>query len=1041
MRARLAPLALQTWVPWFFMLSGFVLTQARLKSDRAETIVSFLRKRTAVIYPLYAVGLASALTVRWSQGVRFPASYELMAQGILAQSLVPWLPERSVQVQCWFLSAMVPFWLLFAPLFSHLILRLHSLHTTCAVLALLTIPPWLSYIIPLWLGDPNWYMLHHTGQTGDALDLIVITLKFNPACYLHVFVYGMVLARLRGLVEAEVATGASTPSVAARVLARCFRFCTLFGYASLLCIFTIRDLQPASYKLSARLSLLMPFQGMILIGLSPISTGTQTSSERTSVEAEDQPARTFDTALSQLCARGTSLLELLTRDPIVWLFSFAPRAWGNVSYSQYVLQFIAMQLWPQKHMQPFDLLLFFGFLLSGAWLMATFLVGPIGNWWHRQPPFKLLFYAFTVSALLGASCVIDHAARMQSNSANLDACGLEAALPFPAPQVVIEEGAAIDIRLNWTSEFDERVRINPSILWWGATLVRAARAHRKSCLTSVGTYRNQTVLNVTTIWESDIVLSHSTWSRSRQSPSDAEVSALRGWNVSDWDLGDEELTRLNMTIGGHPWGIPCAASPSYYPQNATLHSTIVTGPEDPKIMQFSSGSPQLVFSSLPSRSYDASCGANFHLMGGFTGRPVYQMYLSQELFSQPSTSMLLASPPTSPMMQVSPPQPPQPPAPLAPARARQRPPPPTSPSPPASPPPPSPPPPNPIRSTTDAALGAVASVHLDCGTAFKPEKNWIAFTSDEDDRKYFVQRVAPHTVVVQQSDGSCAADRWLTDDFTPFMELEQSHGISVHGSATAVRWRPGENLAVVHTKDGAGRYVSMLYTFSSRPPFAVLAVSRPLPLQGGSASFPSGLALPPNSGKIVVTYGVADMQGRALVMSTNYVSTLFNWCMPDLARALANRRTVPSEPPALYGHASTREQRGRWSLTWLLILLASVPIPCAYYIGAVAAGVQRPRVELKLGEVLKSKPSKPSLTALPAFPFRMSTNVIRKDLKPAELKPKVPKHKRTRKIPRKGRHKFEILPADEDADDGLRVHEDYELDHAKAEEQEEIVTI
>jgi hypothetical protein len=93
MRARLAPLALQTWVPWFFMLSGFVLTQARLKSDRAETIVSFLRKRTAVIYPLYAVGLASALTVRWSQGVRFPASYELMAQGILAQSLVPWLPE------------------------------------------------------------------------------------------------------------------------------------------------------------------------------------------------------------------------------------------------------------------------------------------------------------------------------------------------------------------------------------------------------------------------------------------------------------------------------------------------------------------------------------------------------------------------------------------------------------------------------------------------------------------------------------------------------------------------------------------------------------------------------------------------------------------------------------------------------------------------------------------------------------------------------------------------------------------------------------
>ena len=44
-----------TWVPWFFMLSGFVLSHSRLQSlapDHSEPVLAFLRKRTAVIYPL-----------------------------------------------------------------------------------------------------------------------------------------------------------------------------------------------------------------------------------------------------------------------------------------------------------------------------------------------------------------------------------------------------------------------------------------------------------------------------------------------------------------------------------------------------------------------------------------------------------------------------------------------------------------------------------------------------------------------------------------------------------------------------------------------------------------------------------------------------------------------------------------------------------------------------------------------------------------------------------------------------------------------------
>ena len=35
-------------------------------------------------------------------------------------------------------------------------------------------------------------------------------------------------------------------------------------------------------------------------------------------------------------------------DPIEWLLSHAPAAWGNVSYAQYILQFIVYSLWPRE---------------------------------------------------------------------------------------------------------------------------------------------------------------------------------------------------------------------------------------------------------------------------------------------------------------------------------------------------------------------------------------------------------------------------------------------------------------------------------------------------------------------------------------------------------------------------------------------------------------------------------------------------------------------------------------------------------------------
>ena len=50
------------------MLSGFVLTHARLKSKdlyRHDRAILFVRKRTATVYPLYAFGIGLALIINW----------------------------------------------------------------------------------------------------------------------------------------------------------------------------------------------------------------------------------------------------------------------------------------------------------------------------------------------------------------------------------------------------------------------------------------------------------------------------------------------------------------------------------------------------------------------------------------------------------------------------------------------------------------------------------------------------------------------------------------------------------------------------------------------------------------------------------------------------------------------------------------------------------------------------------------------------------------------------------------------------------------
>ena len=304
-----------------------MLTHARMRSSnpaQRQGVVVFLQKRLAVIYPLYALGLLLALLVQWWRGRALPSWWATLSQGLLAQSWLPWLPEKSVQLHCWFLSAMVPYWALFDVALHRLVLRVTRLSTCCVALLLFSLPPWAAYIFPSQVGGRSeWYSTHRTGALVDEVDYLAVTLKFHPICYFHVFIFGMFLARTRYLVSVEIAKessragikleaggsleqiatetkrkrfsllagarrrlsgirqsfvgsgkldrgGGSSQSATATALAFLFRYGATLSYVGLLCVFTIKELKPPSWKISARLSVLILLQGLLLVGLCPI---------------------------------------------------------------------------------------------------------------------------------------------------------------------------------------------------------------------------------------------------------------------------------------------------------------------------------------------------------------------------------------------------------------------------------------------------------------------------------------------------------------------------------------------------------------------------------------------------------------------------------------------------------------------------------------------------------------------------------------------------------------------------------------------------
>ena len=266
-----------TWVPWFFMLSGYILAYVRLvqpndssfgESVRVGGVHSsqlcgwgFCHRRLAAIYPLYLVGMFMSLGMLAVEGKLFTIRpWALATQVGLMQAWFPAETEHALQTQCWFLSAMIPFWLLHERIVSN-VERIDT-RGLIKLLVLLALLPWvLLWLLPGLLGvGHDWYAVHRWQSFAHWGDLLVVALKFHPLCYLHIYVFGVALAVWHARQQAQdepvwwlQRNGASV------------------AYACLASIFSLPALCPPGHELLYRLGGLTPLQGLLLIGLSGLA--------------------------------------------------------------------------------------------------------------------------------------------------------------------------------------------------------------------------------------------------------------------------------------------------------------------------------------------------------------------------------------------------------------------------------------------------------------------------------------------------------------------------------------------------------------------------------------------------------------------------------------------------------------------------------------------------------------------------------------------------------------------------------------------------
>mmetsp|Transcript_93047 Transcript_93047/g.262315 ORF Transcript_93047/g.262315 Transcript_93047/m.262315 type:complete len:1047 (+) Transcript_93047:1-3141(+) len=465
-----------TWVPWFFMLSGFILFSAEARRPRAESVLGYVARRSVSIYPLYGASLLVACVLAKAQDAS-PGFLVLLLQAWLGQAWLPWVTEGALQMQCWFLSCMVVYWALFRVLYL-MVASLKTLGHLLIALAIACALPWIAVVIvPAIAGDLRWYDRHTFGHT-ESLDLAVVFLKFNPLCYIHIFFVGMALARLRDLLE---------PHSKKATLVKVMHGLAPAGYLGLLLLFSVPALHPPAAKLSARLSILLPLQAAVLLGLAGLPGAEPT-------------------AMASKVAR-LNFLE-------------------GYSYAVYVMQFICYHVWPESKVG----LGFFVFLILSAVLAVHLVQKPAERLCSRFPD-KLWIAPLAVSAMLGALCLVPDAER------NGD---------IPAWREL--EDMVVDLRLPLHMGSGSGRLINPSLLFRkdGTELVLTARRHGVSSERSQSFYDGRQVTLVEDTWHSEIIigvlnvdeLSWNAWLKGgtpMKLPSLSPWAGLRTVNNSKWN--------------------------------------------------------------------------------------------------------------------------------------------------------------------------------------------------------------------------------------------------------------------------------------------------------------------------------------------------------------------------------------------------------------------------------------------------------------------------------------------------------------------------
>jgi peptidoglycan/LPS O-acetylase OafA/YrhL len=196
-----------TWVPWFFMLSGYILSVAednrRHKNEVTEvSLFNYIHRRLENIYPPYILAIVSSIITEWSvKGHLYLSSAaHVMVYCLLMQSWLPSILEQGLTylVQCWFLSCLFLYWMIFHTIYKFVstlsVTELVLLTITCSVI----VP--VSYELAS-VGHESWFATHNYGSTGKGVDIAVLVLKFHPLTYIHTFALGCCLPRIRELLR------------------------------------------------------------------------------------------------------------------------------------------------------------------------------------------------------------------------------------------------------------------------------------------------------------------------------------------------------------------------------------------------------------------------------------------------------------------------------------------------------------------------------------------------------------------------------------------------------------------------------------------------------------------------------------------------------------------------------------------------------------------------------------------------------------------------------------------------------------------------